>query len=64
MCLGYTWAVNYPVLELHRIAVSHYQYQTYSNSVCQCLGLKALTHYKDFHKDISKKIVGKIVVHI
>ena len=26
--------------------------------------LKALTHYKDFHKDLSKKIVGKIVVHI
>ena len=26
--------------------------------------VKALTHYKDFHKDFSKKIVGKIVVHI
>ena len=26
--------------------------------------LKALTHYKDFHKDFSKKIVGKIFVHI
>ena len=26
--------------------------------------LKALTHYKDFHKDLSKKIVGKTVVHI
>ena len=26
--------------------------------------LKALTHYNDFHKDFSEKIVGKIVVLI
>ena len=26
--------------------------------------IKALAHYKDFHKDFSEKIVVKIVVHI
>ena len=26
--------------------------------------IKALTQYKDLHKDFSKKVVGKIVVHI
>mgnify|MGYP001803631872 CR=1 FL=1 len=28
------------------------------------LGLKALAHYKDFHKDFSEKIVVKIFVQI
>ena len=28
------------------------------------LRVKALAHYKDFHKDFSKKIVVKIVAHI
>ena len=56
-----TYTVLAKLLSLHSKGTLHH----YLHHTCHIKHvIKALAHYKDFHKDFSGKIVVKIFVHI